>query len=74
VRRIAVGSQVRILERPELEVFLFSPDPRERPAPEQFEGAGRRTRVVGVHLATGEPLYALRGLPGRWREDWLRAA
>jgi hypothetical protein len=72
VRRIAVGSLVRIVERPELEAFLNSADPRERPEPGQFEGAGRCVRVVGVRLDGKEPLYVLRDLPGAWREDWLR--
>jgi len=72
VRRIAVGSNVRVAERAELEAFLGSLDPRERPAPEQFAAAGCRARVVGVRVGSGEPLYVLRDLPGLWREDWLR--
>lgn len=71
--RITVGSRVRILDRAELEAFLGAV-PHERPAPAQFEGAGRRTQVVGVQLDTGEPLYTLRDAPGVWREEWLRPA
>jgi hypothetical protein len=71
VRRIAVGSLVRIVDRPELEAFLASPD-AQRPQPAQFGAAGRCVRVVGVRLDGEEPLYLLRDLPGTWREDWLR--
>ena len=71
-RPITVGTIVRIVERPALEASLRSPDPRARPEPEQFEGAGRSTRVVSVQLGGGEPLYRLDGLPGLWRADWLR--
>jgi hypothetical protein len=74
MQRFAVGSSVRIVERPELEAFLSAPDPRDRPAPPQFESAGMRTRVVGVRLETAPPLYLLRDVPGLWRSDWLRAA
>ena len=74
MRRIAVGSNVRIVDRPELEAFLSPPDPHAQPAPGQFEGAGRRTRVLGVRLDSGEPLYVLRDLPGLWRGAWLRPA
>jgi hypothetical protein len=71
--RIAVGSRVEVVERPALEAALFAGDSRQRPEPAQFEGAGRRAQVVSVRLAGREPLYALAGLPGWWREDWLRA-
>jgi hypothetical protein len=70
---IAVGSNVRVAERRELEVYLRSPDPRERPEPEQCGCAGRAARVVGVRLGAGRPpLYVLEGLPGLWPEAWLR--
>jgi hypothetical protein len=74
VSRIAVGSRVRVLDRPELEAWLGSPDASERPEPAQFAEAGRRKRVVGVRLDAGEPLYLLADAPGVWREDWLRPA
>lgn len=70
---ITVGSNVKVAERAELEAHLRSPDPRERPEPGQFPCAGRVARVVGVRLgAARHPLYVLQGLPGLWREDWLR--
>ena len=72
MQRITVGSAVKVAERPELEAFLRSPDPRQRPEPEQFAAAGRIARVVGVRLGTLEPLYVLQDLPGFWREAWLR--
>jgi hypothetical protein len=72
VGKIAVGSFVAVIERPELEGFLRSADARAQPAPAQFAGAGRHARVVGVRLDGAEPLYALRDLPGLWREAWLR--
>ena len=73
MQEIAVGSNVRVVERAELEAHLRSPDPRERPEPEQFPCAGRVARVVGVRLgAAHQPLYVLQDLPGLWREAWLR--
>jgi len=72
MQRIAVGSTVRVVERPELEAFLRSPDPGNRPEPGQFAGAGRSARVLSASLRTGEPLYVLQDLPGVWREAWLR--
>ena len=73
VQGIAVGSNVRVVERGELEAFLRSPDARERPEPEQCGCTGRGARVVGVRLgASRDPLYVLQGLPGLWREAWLR--
>ena len=70
---IPVGSTVRVVERQKLKAYLRSPDPRERPEPEQFACAGRVARVAGVRLDTGRPpLHVLEGLPGLWREAWLR--
>lgn len=70
---IAVGSNVRVVERAELEAQLRSRDPLERPEPEQVPCAGRAARVMGVRLGAGrQPLYVLQDLPGLWREAWLR--
>jgi hypothetical protein len=70
---VSVGAYVRVVGRRELEAELGAASPELRPEPQQFAYADRIARVVGVLLdRERDPRYRLEGLPGLWREAWLR--
>ena len=70
---VSVGAYVRVIGRRELEAALGAANPVLRPEPAQFAHAGRSARVIAVHFdRERNPRYRLEGLPGFWREIWLR--
>ncbi len=70
---VSVGAYIRVIGRLELEATLGAPDPANRPEPQQFAYADRTARVMAVHFdRERSPSYRLEGLPGFWREAWLR--
>ncbi len=70
---VSLGTLVRVVGRRELEAALSAPTPGLRPEPAQFSYADRVARVMGVRFdRERNPLYRLKGLPGLWREAWLR--
>ena len=70
---VSLGSLVRVVGRRELEAALSAPTPDHRPEPAQFAYADRVARVMGVRFdRERNPLYQLKGMPGLWREAWLR--
>ena len=70
---VSLGTLVRVVARRELEAALGAPTPGLRPEPAQFAYADRVARVMGIRFdRERNPLYQLRGLPGLWRDAWLR--
>jgi hypothetical protein len=71
MKRIHVGSRVRIADRAILEAALRWPEQR-RPAPEQMLWAERAASVTGYRRGSEDrSLYALEAAPGLWPEAWI---
>jgi hypothetical protein len=71
MKRIHVGSRVRIAAEAILETALRSPAGR-RPEPGQMVWAGRDVSVTGYRRGTeSRSLYALKDAPGLWPEEWI---
>ena len=70
----AIGSTVKIVDSEELEKFARSWKFHHSLRPEQMRFAGETVEVeeVGFYHG-GDVLYTLRGLPGYWHEQCLRA-
>jgi len=67
-KRFQIGSRVRIAAGTALldvaKVF--------RPEPGQMVWAGRESIVIGYRRSVDDrPLFALRGAPGFWSEEWI---
>ncbi len=70
----AVGSEVRIADRPFLESFLEAGQYHNELEPEQLDYAGRAAKVKEVtFFHGGDEIYALEGIPGVWHEECLSA-
>jgi hypothetical protein len=71
MKQIHVGSRVRIAAATILDAVLRCP-PNRRPEPGQMVCAGRDTSVTGYQRGAGDrSLYALKGAPGLWSEEWV---
>lgn len=71
MKRIHVGSRVRIADGAALRAALRSPTGL-RPDPGQMLWVGRKASVIGYRRGPeGRSLYALEGAPGLWLEDWI---
>ena len=71
MKRILVGSRVRIADGAILDAALCCPTER-RPEPGQMLWAGRDASVTGYQRgADNHSLYALKDAPGLWSEKWL---
>ena len=71
MKQIHVGSRVRIADGTILNAALRCPVER-RPEPGQMVWAGRDTSVTGYQRGAGDcSLYALKGAPGLWPEEWV---
>jgi hypothetical protein len=71
----AVGTEVRIADRPFLEEFLEAGQYHHDLEPEQLEFAGRTAKVAAVEFFTGgDEIYSLEGIPGVWHEECLSPA
>jgi hypothetical protein len=67
MKRIHVGSRVRIARGTTLHTAKGL-----RPEPGQLVWAGREASVTGYRLSPDDrPLYALKGAPGLWLEEWI---
>ncbi len=70
----AVGSEVRIADRPFLESFLEAGQYHNELEPEQLDFAGHVAKVKEVtFFHGGDEIYALEGIPGVWHEECLSA-
>jgi hypothetical protein len=70
----AVGSEVRIADRPFLESFLEAGQYHNELEPEQLDYAGHAAKVKEVtFFHGGDEIYALEGIPGVWHEECLSA-
>ena len=71
MKRIHVGSRVRIADGAILNAALrWRAD--LRPEPGQMVWAGRKASVTGYRRSSeGRSLYALKGAPGLWLEEWI---
>jgi len=71
MKRIHIGSRVRIADGTILDAALRSPT-EHRPEPGQMVWAGRDANVTGYRRGVGNrPLYALKDAPGLWPEEWI---
>jgi hypothetical protein len=71
MKRIHVGSRVRIANRTILDEALRGPAER-RPEPGQMVLAGRGASVTGYQRGAGNrSWYVLKDAPGLWPEEWL---
>jgi len=71
MKRIQVGSRVRIADGATLRAALGGPAER-RPEPGQMLWAGRNANVTGYRRGAGNrSLYALKEAPGLWSEEWV---
>ena len=71
MKRIHVGSRVRVVDGAALQAVLRLPTDL-RPEPDQMPWAGRRTTVTGYRRSRENgSLYALKGAPGLWPEEWI---
>jgi len=71
MKQMQVGSRVRIADGAVLHTALHGPAER-RPEPGQMLWAGRDASVTGYQRGAGDrSLYALKGAPGLWPEEWL---
>ena len=71
MKRIRVGSRVRIAAAASPHAAPGCPAER-RPEPGQMVWAGRDTSVTGYQRGSGDrSLYALKGAPGLWPEEWV---
>ena len=69
--RIHLGSCVRIADGAVLLAALRSPKDL-RPEPDQMPWAGREASVTGYRRSPDDrSLYALKGAPGLWLEEWI---
>jgi hypothetical protein len=69
--RIHVGSRVRIADGTILDAALRR-SVEHRPEPGQMVWAGRNASVTGYRRGAGNrSLYALKGAPGLWPEEWI---
>jgi hypothetical protein len=67
MKLIHIGSRVRIAGRADLHAAK-----ELRPEPGQMLWAGREASVTGYrHGPDDLPLYALKGPPGLWLEEWI---
>ena len=67
MKQIHVGSRVRIAGAVALHAAKDL-----RPEPGQLLWAGRQTSVTRYQRSPDDrPLYALKGAPGLWFEDWI---
>ena len=70
-KRIHVGSRVRIADGAALQAALRLLTDL-RPEPGQMLWAGRKTSVTGYRRSPENgSLYALKGAPGLWPEEWI---
>lgn len=68
-----VGSEVRIVGRPELERFQREWKWHNRLTTEQLDYADQTVRVKSVSFYHGgDELYTLEGVPGIWHETCLK--
>lgn len=71
MKRIHVGSRIRIADGTVLTAALRWPAER-RPEPCQMLWAGRNASVTGYKRGSeNRSLYALKGAPGLWAEEWI---
>lgn len=69
------GSTVEIISVEELRAFASSWKFHHPLSPDQIQFGGRSAEVKAVcFYHGGDELYELRGLPGYWHEECLRAA
>jgi hypothetical protein len=67
MKLISIGSRVRIAGAAALHAAKDL-----RPEPGQMVWAGREASVTDYRRSPDDrPLYALKGAPGLWLEDWL---
>jgi hypothetical protein len=67
MKRIRIGSRVRIAGRAALHAAKDL-----RPEPGQMLWAGRESSVTGYRRSPDDhSLYALKGAPGLWLEEWI---
>ena len=67
MKRIQVGSRVRIARTTALHAATGL-----RPEPAQMMWADREASVTGYRRSPDDrPLYALKGAPGFWLEEWI---
>ena len=71
MKRIHVGSRVRVADGAALQAALRSPTDL-RPEPGQMLWAGRKASVIGYRRGPGDrSLYTLKDAPGLWPEEWI---
>jgi len=71
MKRIHVGSRVRIADRSILNAALRLPADL-RPEPGQMLWGGREASVTGYRRSPEDrSLYVLKGAPGLWLEEWI---
>jgi hypothetical protein len=67
MKRILIGSRVRIAGGAALHAAR-----NLRPEPGQMLWAGREASVIGYRHGPDDcPLFALKGVPGLWLEEWI---
>ena len=70
-----IGTRVRILDKPDLELFSRRWAYHHPLESEYFQFGGREADVVNVTFYHGgDELYELSGVPGVWHEECLRTA
>lgn len=70
MKRIHIGSRVRIADASILDAALRTPHGRQ-PEPGQMLWAGRERHVAGYLRGADGSLYALYDAPGFWPEEWI---
>jgi hypothetical protein len=71
MKRIHVGSRVRVADRTTLETSLRGLAER-RPEPGQMLWAGRTARVTGYRRDSEDrSLYTLEAASGLWSKEWI---
>jgi hypothetical protein len=71
MKRIHVGSRIRIVDGVALQAALRSPTDL-RPEPGQMLWAGRKASVTGYRRGPeNRSLYSLKDAPGLWPEEWI---
>ena len=72
MKRIHLGSSVRIADGAILLEALRRWPSDLRPEPDQMVWAGRKASVTGYRRRPeGRSLYALKDAPGLWPEEWI---
>jgi hypothetical protein len=67
MKQIQIGSRVRVARGAALRAAKDF-----RPEPGQMVWAGREASVTGYRSGPDDrPLYALKGAPGLWLEEWI---